>query len=88
MQKPTSPVKEAALKFTLVQGFATALALVLGLVLWLMGCFIEMSFIEFGTGLRLITVLLLIATTGFSWTWVSDNGYTLDKLYDSIFNKN
>lgn len=87
MQKPISPVKEAALKFALVQGLATALALVLGLVLWLLGCFIEMSFIEFGVGLRLTTVLVLISTTGLTWFWVSDNQYKLDKIYESIFNK-
>lgn len=88
MQKPTSPVRAAALKFALVQGFATALALVLGLVLWLMGCFIEMSFIEFGMGLRLITVIALLVTTGFTWVWVSDNQYKLDKIYESLFDKN
>ena len=87
MQKPTSPIKKTALKFALVQGFATALALVLGIVLWLMGCFIEMSFIEFGVGLRLTTVLVLISTTGLSWTWVSDNRYKLDKIYESLFDK-
>ena len=87
MQKLTSPIKELALKFALVQGFAIALALALGLVLWLLGCFIEMSFIEFGVGLRFTTVVMLFLTSFMAWTWVADNTYKLDKLYDSIFRK-
>lgn len=85
MQKPTSPIKTIALKFALVQGFATALALVLGLVLWMLGCFVEMSFIPFGFGLRFTTVVMMVITTAFSWTWVSNNQYKLDRFYESIF---
>lgn len=86
MQKLTSPVKKIALKIALVQGFAIALALALGIVLWLMGCFIEASFIEFGFGLRFTTVVMSFLTSFIAWTYVIDRPYCLDNLYDAIFN--